>query len=75
MKIDQARLSAGARIVDVLVELGFAASKSAARSLVEQGAISVGDRKISDVNAVVQADDHGKRVNVGKKRKGRLQFI
>ena len=45
-KIDDTNIS----IVDALVLTGIAPSKSQARTLINQGAISLNDEKISDIN-------------------------
>jgi tyrosyl-tRNA synthetase len=43
----------GQTIVDVLTNAGFAASKSEARRLVEQGGVKVNDEKITDPGALI----------------------
>ncbi|GAC1303112.1 MAG: tyrosine--tRNA ligase [Steroidobacteraceae bacterium] len=69
-------LPAGGRlsIVDVVVGLGMAASKSEARRLIEQRGVRLNDRVIDSAAADISAidlDDHGTaRVAVGKKRHG-----
>ena len=72
LRIDGARLAAGPKIVDLIVELGFAPSKSAARRLVEQRGVRVGDREITAVDAALLASDGTTLLRVGKKHVGRL---
>lgn len=59
-------------VVDFLVEQKLAASKSEARRLIEQGAVSVNKKKISDWKAVVRFDS-GNVVQVGKRRFVRIK--
>jgi len=47
------------KVVDLLAASGLAASKSAARRLIEQGAVRIGDRKITSIDEFVRADDVG----------------
>ena len=73
--LDGARVAAGLKIVDVIAEAGLAASKSAARRLIEQGGVRVGPRKITSVDDVVLAaeiDAGGTLLHVGKKHIRRL---
>jgi len=58
--------------VDLIVELGFAPSKSAARRLVEQRGVKVGDRDITAVDAALLPGDGTTLLRVGKKHVGRL---
>lgn len=44
-------------LVDLLVEAGLSPSKSAARTAISQGGISVNDRRYDEVSAVVSVDD------------------
>jgi tyrosyl-tRNA synthetase len=64
------RLSQGLKIVDVMAESGLAASKSAARRLIEQGGVRLGERKVSSIDDVVQTGEvtgEGVLLHVGKK--------
>jgi len=68
-------LAAGAKVVDVLAATGLAASKSAARRLIEQGGVRIGDRKIVVVDDVVQSEEigsDGALLYAGKKHVRRL---
>jgi tyrosyl-tRNA synthetase len=65
----------GQRIVDLLAESGLAASKSAARRLVEQGGVRVGARRIVTVDDVLTTADlpaTGTLLHAGKKHVRRL---
>jgi len=72
LRIDRQRLASGPRIVDLIVELGFAPSKSAARRLVEQRGVKLGDRDITAVDAALLPSDGSTLLRVGKKHVGRL---
>ena len=59
-EVPYAEIAAGAEGVDaldLLVTTGLAASKGAAKRLVEQGAVSVNDRKISMADRMIAAGD------------------
>ncbi len=75
VNVDQARLLSGLKIVDLIAESGLAPSKSAARRLIEQGGVRVGERKITSVDDVLtEADvaDGASLLHVGKKHVRRL---
>ena len=68
-------IDAGLKIVDLLASAGLAASKSAARRLIEQGGVHVGDRKIAAVDDVLRRDDvgaDGVLLRAGKKHVRRI---
>ena len=64
-------------IVDVVLALGMAASKSDARRLIDQGGVKINDRPVSGPTARVTAADFGAggtiRLSVGKKRHGLIR--
>jgi tyrosyl-tRNA synthetase len=66
-----------ALIIDVVVALGMASSKSEARRLVEQGGVKLNDQTVSSVNVSVAANDLSAdgtaRLSVGKKRHGLIR--
>ncbi len=73
--ITRAELDAGLKVVDVLAACGLAASKSAARRLVAQGGVRLGDRKVDSLDEVVRADEVGSAgvlLHAGKKHVRRL---
>ena len=53
----QMRLAAGVPVVDLFVETGLAASKSAARRLIQQGGASVNGTRLANLEAVVTSAD------------------
>jgi tyrosyl-tRNA synthetase len=55
--IPQVRLAAGVAVVDLLVETGLAASKSAARRLIQQGGVSLNGSRLAQLEAVVTSAD------------------
>ncbi|HSX78882.1 MAG TPA: tyrosine--tRNA ligase [Candidatus Saccharimonadia bacterium] len=55
--IPQVRLAAGVAVVDLLVETGLAASKSAARRLIQQGGASLNGSRLAHLEAVVTSAD------------------
>jgi tyrosyl-tRNA synthetase len=59
-------------ILDVIVALGMAASKSDARRLIDQGGVKLNDQQVQSVTAKVSGadlDEHGTaRLAIGKKR-------
>ena len=70
--LPRARLEAGMALADLLVECGAARSRGEARRLVEQGGVSVNNRRMADAAAVVGLGDLAGGatvvVRVGKKR-------
>jgi tyrosyl-tRNA synthetase len=64
-------------VIDVLVALGMAASKSDARRLIEQGGVKLNDRPVTGVMARITAADlesgANARLTVGKKRHGLIR--
>jgi len=55
--LPQTRLAAGVPVVDLLVETGLAASKSAARRLMQQGGASLNGTRLTDLDALVTNTD------------------
>jgi tyrosyl-tRNA synthetase len=72
-------LGSGAQIsvIDAVVQLGMAASKSEARRLIEQGGVKLNDHTVPTATATVSAadlDERGTaRLAVGKKRHGLIK--
>ncbi len=62
------------KIVDLLAACGLAASKSAARRLVEQGGVRLGDRKVASIDEVLSPRDigDGTLLHAGKKNLRRI---
>jgi len=65
--------SGAARVVDLLVAAGLVESRSEARRMVRQGAVSVDGRRIDDEQAAVAVSD-GSVVRVGRRRFARLRL-
>ena len=61
----------GANIVQLIVSCGFAKSTSDARRLVQQGAVALDDRTITDIEVKI-APKGGEVLRVGKRRFGRI---
>jgi tyrosyl-tRNA synthetase len=64
--------TASMNIVDLVVHAGFAKSKSEARRLVEQKAVSLDDQVIAGIDAAVELRT-GQVLHVGKRRFGRIR--
>jgi tyrosyl-tRNA synthetase len=74
VRLEASRLSAGLKIVDLLAETGLAPSKSAARRLIAQGGVRVGERKVESLEEVLSAAEigGGTLLHAGKKQLRRL---
>ncbi len=57
----------GEKMLDFLITIDGATSKSDARRKIEQGGVSIDGEKITDVNYALQTKDAGKILKVGKK--------
>ncbi|TLU83040.1 MAG: tyrosine--tRNA ligase [Chlorobium sp.] len=55
-------------LVDILVAAGAASSKSDARRMIQQKAVTVGDEKIGDMNIHVELDHYPKIIKAGKRK-------
>ncbi len=64
-------ISGAIGIVNLVYQAGFAKSKSVARQLIEQNAVSINNEKITDISAEV-TPENGAVLKVGKRRFGRL---
>jgi len=70
-----AALTDGLKIVDLLHAAGLAASKSAARRLVEQGGVRLGERKVTSVDEPIRPEEiaaEGTLLHAGKKHLRRI---
>jgi tyrosyl-tRNA synthetase len=73
--VSAAELLAGIKAVDLLAAAGLAVSKSAARRLVEQGGVRLGQRKVTFVDDLVRAEEiavDGTLLYAGKKHVRRI---
>ena len=75
VRLSEDSLQNGYKIVDLLADSGLVASKSAARRLVEQGGVRVGERKVTSIDDVLntaEIPDGGVLLHAGKKHVRRL---
>jgi tyrosyl-tRNA synthetase len=75
IRLSEASLAEGVKVVDVLASSGLAASKSAARRLIEQGGVRLGDRKVQSVDDLLRVSDVGPEgvlLHAGKKHLRKL---
>jgi tyrosyl-tRNA synthetase len=73
LETHQLELGAGPSIIDVMLAVGFASSKSEARRLVQQGGVKIDGEKVDDFAATVDLADGAERVlQVGKRRVCRI---
>ena len=73
--VSASELAAGIKTVDLLAAAGLAVSKSAARRLVEQGGVRLGERKVTSVDDVVRVEEiaaDGTLLHAGKKHLRRI---
>ena len=59
-------------IIDIIVSLGFAASRGEAKRLIEQGGVKLNDKPITSLTSIIAQDDldasGSARLSAGKKR-------
>lgn len=61
-------------LIQIIREVGFAASNSEAKRLIQQGGVSLDDHVIDDIQYTVNFGNHDKYIlKVGKRRFGKLQ--
>jgi tyrosyl-tRNA synthetase len=58
----------GMPLVDLLLELGAAPSKTEARRMIQQGAVQTGDAKITDINTVFEFSETPVVIKAGKRK-------
>lgn len=76
-KVSAESLAEDGRVTTLLDLCGLAKSRSAARKLIEQGAVAVADEKVTDVNMTITAEqipEDGLMLRVGKKSYHLLQL-
>ena len=73
VEIEAEKFNSSRNIVDILAAVGLASSKGEARRLIQQGGISLNDKKIADITYTVADED----VNDGSfiLRKGKKVYI
>lgn len=65
----------GSHIIDVLVDSGLATSKREARTFIESGAVSVGDTRVSDLEAVVDEQMFDNKLALLKRGKKQMMVL
>ena len=71
--IEKAKVKDGISVIDLLVEVGFMPSKSEARRMIQQNALSVGGNKVTDVGASLTLADFKDGYIIAQK--GKKNFI
>lgn len=71
--IEKAKVEGGVSVIDLLVEVGFMPSKSEARRMIQQNAVSVGGNKVTDVGATLTLGDFKDGYVIAQK--GKKNFI
>ncbi|MDX2028326.1 MAG: tyrosine--tRNA ligase [Alphaproteobacteria bacterium] len=66
-------------VIDVVVALGFAASRGEAKRLIEQGGVRLNDKPVTSLTAVITSQDldasGAARLSAGKKRHGLVKMV
>ena len=73
--LEKSKLAEGATLVDMMITTGIAQSKSAARRLIDQGAVKINDVKITDKGYALSDDnfpDGAMTLRSGKKKVHRI---
>ncbi|HOG52256.1 MAG TPA: tyrosine--tRNA ligase [Bacillota bacterium] len=73
VKVPFERISNGAKLVDLLVEVGFLPSRSEARRMIDQGAITLDGEKVGSIDQTVGKSDFGKGYIIVKR--GKKNFL
>ena len=64
------------KVVDILVNIGFADTKSEARRLIKQGGVKVEGERVHDIDAILAAMPGVKTlIQVGKRRFMRVTLV
>jgi len=72
--VREVKFEKGAKLLDVIVAVGFAETKSDARRKMEQGGVSIADEKIIDIQTVLEERFNNQVMRVGKKDFVRIVF-
>ncbi len=73
--VEEIKVSAGERLIDVLVENNLAESNADAKRKIKQGGVSIDGEKIMDIQKEVDETMDGKILKVGKKNFRKLKVI
>ncbi len=69
-EIDPAKLTDGAiNVTDIMLECDLVPSRSEVRRLVQQGGLTIADKKVEDLNLAISLDDLKKGVIIKKGKK------
>ncbi|MBE5816378.1 MAG: tyrosine--tRNA ligase [Clostridiales bacterium] len=75
VEIDAAQYPDGISVTDALVISGLCASKGEAKRNIQQGGVSLGDNKVTDMLAVIPADDLKNGILLKKGKKSFMKII
>ena len=73
--IPSTTIESNSSILDAIIKAGFATSKGQARTLINQGGISLNDEKISDVNLIITDDMLNNELILKKGKKGFTKLV
>jgi len=74
VKVDLSAYENGeANIVNLVFDLGLAASKGEARRMVQQGAVKANEKKVDDINQMIRLED-GMVIQVGKRKFAKVKL-
>lgn len=74
LSINSQVLSGDIKIVDFIILVGFASSKGEAKRKIEQGAVELDGKKVTDWNLILDESHNGKVLKVGKKDFVKITF-
>ncbi len=72
-EISAEELGEGMAVLDLLTKTGFIPSKGEGRRLIQQNGLSINDKKVTDINLVITADDFAENRLIAKK--GKKSFL
>ncbi len=70
-EVSELNIAKGTVILEALITGNFASSKTEARRLIEQGAVTINDKKVSDNDAIAEEGV----LKVGKRRGAKIVFV
>ena len=71
--IESFKLSENKNILDLLLELGFVASKGEAKRLIAGGGVKLDNEKISDISTTIETSSLPKILQAGKRKFMKLE--
>lgn len=75
INIDEVKVSAGISVADLLVNLGFAKSRSEAKRLIDQKAVRLGGESIATAKQIITSENQGSILQVGKTTRESIKRI